>query len=73
MTLHNTYRVDLVTKLAPSKLLKDYHVPCGMNSILATSHKPITQQSWSIPDGMVALYSIWSPMKRDYINQRIVG
>lgn len=55
MNSNNNYRVDVV-KAEPSG---KYIVPCGMNTIVALSSKPIPQQSWSIPAGHVAIYSRW--------------
>lgn len=70
MSAKLNYRVDVVKAEASNK----YSVPCGMNSIVALSSRPITRQTWSIPAGHVAIYSHWvgQSLTGEYKIDRIV-
>lgn len=70
MSAKLNYRVDVV-KAEPSG---KYSVPCGMNTIVALSARPITKQTWSIPAGHVAIYSHWvgQSLPGEYKIDRIV-
>lgn len=65
------YRVDVINAES-HKDVKQYRVPCGMNSIVATGLKPITAQFFSIPTGKVAIYSVWNEANRDWTVTRAI-